>query len=280
MKGILVLKDVLNYIETHMEEDLTLEELATLHYISLSHLHRLFSAICMYSLKEYIQKRRLTCAALELIDSEWTVLDIACKYGYESYEGFSRAFKKFYNASPNQFRKKKQRIELFPRLEIQSIKYDKEEIYMISIVNINEEVLEKGLQGMKDQYLICADIDQFVSYNEKYGYDGGDLVLAEAAKRIENALTQGMKSYRIGADEFIIITETANKEEVELVAKRIVQAAELPVIIKGETVYFNMSLGIVKAHHNMTDESNLVKQAQDAMLLAKEAGRNCYKLIG
>lgn len=49
MKGIKLLKEVLDYIEEHLNEGLTLEELAELHYISLSHLHKMFSAMCSYS---------------------------------------------------------------------------------------------------------------------------------------------------------------------------------------------------------------------------------------
>lgn len=278
MKGIQILKEVLSYIEEHLDKSLTLEALAELHYISLSHLHRIFSTLSQYSLKEYINKRRLTKASVDLIESEDTIINIAFKYGYDSYEGFSRAFKRVYNDTPSKFRKKGVRIELFPALEIDFISNDKGVIYMISVTRINEEVLAKDLEGVKEQYIICADIDQFAAFNEKYGYEGGDIVLAEAAKRLERHLKDDMKLYRIGGDEFIIQTEQKDKVMIEQIAKAIIQDSQLPITIKGEDVYFKMSLGIVKTQHNSKEEASVLAQAQEVMLLAKREGRNCYHI--
>lgn len=92
-------------IEDSLTEHLTIDDLARSSFISKSHFQRLFYDITGEPVMEYVKKRRLALAALELISSSSRIIDIAVKYGYGSNEAFSRAFKLCYCVSPSEYRK-------------------------------------------------------------------------------------------------------------------------------------------------------------------------------
>lgn len=94
-----------DYIELYITEELNLETVAKEAYCSLFHFHRVFQAVVGDTVKEYIRKRRLSLAGRELAASNAKVLDVALKYGYESPEAFTKAFKKFHNSTPHMCRK-------------------------------------------------------------------------------------------------------------------------------------------------------------------------------
>lgn len=272
MNNFALLQELLSYIEDHIEDEMTVETLAQEHYLSVSYLHKLFTSIVNYSPKEYIIKRRLTRAAEDLLMTTMRITDVAIKYNYQSYEGFSRAFKKFYSVSPKQFRKQNTWIMLFPKLEIEIVNYSKGEIVM-ALDKSQSDSFKKG------NYILSLDIDNFTSYNTNYGYAGGDIIIAEAANRINRHLREDMQSQRVGGDEFIIITNTEDTKLIETVAQEIIEEARTPVEVKGQSVHFNMSIGIVRVIENQENEQVVIEQARDAMVQAKQQGRNCYKLI-
>jgi AraC family transcriptional regulator len=97
----------LDYIEENLQEQITLEELAEIACFSPFHYHRVFQAMVGESVMEYVRKRRLTHAAKRLFYSDEKVIDIAIDVGFQYQESFNRAFKKYYHASPKQYRSAK-----------------------------------------------------------------------------------------------------------------------------------------------------------------------------
>jgi SAM-dependent methyltransferase len=77
---------------------------------------RTFSIFMNMSIYEYIRRRRMTLAAIELQKNSIRVIDVALKYGYESPESFTRAFKEIHGISPSAARKKGVQLNLFPRI--------------------------------------------------------------------------------------------------------------------------------------------------------------------
>ncbi|QDP42172.1 AraC family transcriptional regulator [Radiobacillus deserti] len=125
------INNVLDYIEEHLDEELDYKTLAQLAYSSEYHFSRIFSSITGVPLSEYIRRRRLTRAAFELQNGS-RVTDVALKYGYDSVDAFTRAFKLTHGITPSIAKKGGISLKAFPKLSLQlSIKGDTEMEYRI-----------------------------------------------------------------------------------------------------------------------------------------------------
>ena len=100
MEWVNCLKEVINYIEDHINEDIKINDIARHIAVSSFYLQRSFQIATGYSLGEYVRNRKLYLAAMELSTSDIKVIDVAYKYGYETPEAFTKAFKRFHNVSP------------------------------------------------------------------------------------------------------------------------------------------------------------------------------------
>ncbi|MCL6459820.1 MAG: helix-turn-helix domain-containing protein [Gorillibacterium sp.] len=103
MNWVEKIQEAIEYIETNLIEDITVESIGEIIHYAPSSFQNLFSAITGYSVMEYVRFRRLSCAADDLASSKLTVTDIAFKYGYETVEAFSKAFKRLFGCSPSRF---------------------------------------------------------------------------------------------------------------------------------------------------------------------------------
>ena len=99
------IKKALNYIENNLLEDINLSAIAKEAGYSLYHFHRIFKGIVGDSMKDYVRKRRFTEAAKELVYTNKSIVEIGIKYGYESREGFSRAFEEVYGRNASEVRR-------------------------------------------------------------------------------------------------------------------------------------------------------------------------------
>lgn len=92
MEWIQSMNAAVNYIEEHILEDPDLNELGKLAGCSAHHFQRIFTYVGGITLTEYIRKRRMSLAAVDLKDENVKVIDVATKYGYDSPTAFNRAF--------------------------------------------------------------------------------------------------------------------------------------------------------------------------------------------
>ncbi|GKX63953.1 helix-turn-helix domain-containing protein [Pragia fontium] len=99
-----IIKELVNWIEGHLEEPLTVKRVATKSGYSQWHLQRLFKDTTGDSLAYYIRKKRLQNAASELKQSKRTIADIAYQYQFDSQQSFTRAFKKMFSTTPSDYR--------------------------------------------------------------------------------------------------------------------------------------------------------------------------------
>lgn len=113
-----VFEESLLYIEDHLHGALSVQDVARHIFVSNFYFQRMFSAITGINVGEYIRKRRLSLAAEELMIDDSKVIDVAMKYGYQTPESFTRAFKKFHGVNPHEVKTTQEKIKLFPRLEI------------------------------------------------------------------------------------------------------------------------------------------------------------------
>lgn len=98
---------VVDFIGKHLDEDLGVDELATIACFSKYHFHRLFTVYTGLPLMRYIKWLKIKRAAHQLIQhKEETIINIALDAGFESHESFARAFKQICGQSPSEFRRK------------------------------------------------------------------------------------------------------------------------------------------------------------------------------
>ncbi len=112
---VIELNKILEYIEEHIQYELTLTELSEKFHYSESYLSRMFNQYVGYSLKEYVNKRRLTRIAINLRNSDKSVEYLAHTYGYSSQKYLSNLFKKEFNISPSKYKKTNSFIHITPR---------------------------------------------------------------------------------------------------------------------------------------------------------------------
>lgn len=98
------LLSTLLYIQTHLEQDLSLEVLAERVGFSAFHFHRIFREIIGEAVKEYIRRLRIERGAYRLKISEQTILQIALEAGFKTHESFTRAFERQFGMTPSEFR--------------------------------------------------------------------------------------------------------------------------------------------------------------------------------
>lgn len=123
----------MEYIETHLADEISYDHAAQIACCSTYHFQRMFSYITGVPLSEYIRRRRLTLAAFELQAGDCKVIDAALKYGYKSPEAFSRAFKKLHGAMPVSARDIGVSLKAYPRMTFHiTIKGDLEMKYRIT----------------------------------------------------------------------------------------------------------------------------------------------------
>ncbi|MCL2446338.1 MAG: AraC family transcriptional regulator [Oscillospiraceae bacterium] len=111
----------IDYIELHLTDEIDYEQVAKQAYCSSYHFQRVFSILCGFTLGEYIRKRRLTLAGVELQSGNGKVIDVALKYGYENPDSFARAFASFHGIKPSTVRGGTVVLKSFSRLHLKFI---------------------------------------------------------------------------------------------------------------------------------------------------------------
>jgi AraC family transcriptional regulator len=126
------LNGAIRYIEDHIMDEIDFETAARHVCCSVYQFQRMFSFIAGIPLSEYIRRRRLTLAGLELKASDVKVIDLAIKYGYDSPVSFARAFHKLHGVNPSSARESSVPLKAYPPISIHiSIKGDAEMNYRI-----------------------------------------------------------------------------------------------------------------------------------------------------
>ncbi|MCT4543396.1 MAG: AraC family transcriptional regulator [Vallitalea sp.] len=119
MNWVKALTESIDYIEDNLTESLKIEKVAGIAMSSPYHYQRMFYILTGFTVQEYIRNRRLSMAAVDIATTNIKVIDLALKYGYESSEAFSRAFKKMHGANPTKVKKNGAIVKTFPKLVIQ-----------------------------------------------------------------------------------------------------------------------------------------------------------------
>ena len=114
MEWIERLNKSINYIEEHITEEISYDELAQIACCSTYHFQRMFTYIAGVSLSEYIRRRKMSLAAVDLQGSNEKIIDISLKYGYSSPTAFNRAFQSIHGVAPSALKNEGVSIKSFP----------------------------------------------------------------------------------------------------------------------------------------------------------------------
>jgi len=104
MEWLTSIRTAIDYMEEHLTDDISAQDVADRVYLSPFFLQKGFSLMTGYGIGEYIRNRRLYQAARDLKETDDKVIDIAFRYGYETPESFTKAFSRFHGATPSQVR--------------------------------------------------------------------------------------------------------------------------------------------------------------------------------
>lgn len=133
--------------------------------------------------------------------------------------------------------------------------------------------------------LLLLDIDDYQRVNRALGYDAGDEMLRDTARRLLNTATQGERIVRVASDEFAILlpaaaTRTDASAAAEALARRLLTAIQQPYVFNGQQVHLAASIGIAlypdvrHANDTAARDTHLLRWADHALLQAKAAGGN------
>lgn len=137
--------------------------------------------------------------------------------------------------------------------------------------------LDQALTRGEPLSFFFLDLDGFKQVNDTLGHDIGDILLQQVAQRLLAQLNEAVMLARLGGDEFVLyFTPNALPFTDTALAQQLIDTLQQPFEILGNTLQIGTSLGIARYPQDATDRKTLMKAADDAMYLAKRAGKGRF----
>ena len=128
--------------------------------------------------------------------------------------------------------------------------------------------------------VLFIDLDRFKLINDSLGHAAGDMLLVEVASRLRGCVRESDVVARLGGDEFVVILgDSSDRDEIAAVARKILTALLPPVLLAGHECRTTGSIGIAIYPDDGSDSQTLTKNADIAMYLAKEEGKNDFRFF-
>ena len=269
MSHLELLTKALEYMEQHITEDIHTDDIARACYCSRSSLEKIFRYVNHISVHEYIIRRRMTLAGRALVDNpSLSVLDVAVMFGYSSNEAFTRVFRRVWNELPSAHRNARA-PDLYPRLANPletgdyRMKFDASELYDI-------------FKSRTDCWFVCADIVGLIPINE-ISREAGDLAILEALSRLERVAGPSDLVFRIGGDEFVILTDSPSEDNAASLLRRMLEFNGQPVNYNGQEIPLSLYACIVKPDGSFKRYDDLFTGLIDAIMNAKRSYEEMQK---
>jgi diguanylate cyclase len=140
-----------------------------------------------------------------------------------------------------------------------------------------ERVLGRQVSG-RFLALYLIDLDGFKQVNDQFGHDAGDEVLVAVAQRLQGQLRSQDLVARLGGDEFVVvIADLPSEDEAHRLGQKLVDAFDLPLAVDGGARTIGLTVGYAMAPSDGRDAVGLLKAADAAMYLGKQAGKRCVR---
>lgn len=141
-----------------------------------------------------------------------------------------------------------------------------------------EKVIGEAQRRHSSVAVFFVDLDGFKQINDKLGHAAGDVVLKTVATRFGTVLRNADLIARFGGDEFaVVVSESASHEHLASLAQRLVDALAPPMAAEVAAYPVGASIGIAVYPQHGADVATLIKAADGAMYIAKQAGKGCFQ---
>lgn len=143
-----------------------------------------------------------------------------------------------------------------------------------------QETINQSMQDNTNFAVLFIDLDHFKDINDNLGHHAGDELLSQVAQRLNNCVRDRDIVARLGGDEFtIILTKIKEKEHIEKVCSKIIEEIQKPFIINNHPCNIGSSIGVTYFPEDTTKLEEILQNADKAMYVAKESGRNCFNFF-
>ena len=143
-----------------------------------------------------------------------------------------------------------------------------------------QQAMAHCVRRNKSLAVAFLDLDGFKDINDRYGHAAGDEFLVAIAKRLRSALRDGDTLARIGGDEFVaVMTDLTAEQDCEPLLLRLLQVAAEPLLVNGQSLQVSASIGVTIYPQDGSSSEQLIRHADQAMYLAKQAGKNRFHLF-
>jgi len=143
-----------------------------------------------------------------------------------------------------------------------------------------EQAIARCARGTQSLAVCQFDLDDFRQINERHGHAAGDALLRALAGNLAAVLRAGDTLAHLGGDSFaLLLTDIDSPEDCSTILARMQAAIATPMALAGATLRATASIGVSLYPDDNVDGDTLLRHADQAMFLAKEAGKNCYHLF-
>ncbi|WP_062059051.1 EAL domain-containing protein [Cellvibrio sp. OA-2007] len=143
-----------------------------------------------------------------------------------------------------------------------------------------KQAIARCHRNEKSLAVVYLDLDGFKAVNDQHGHDMGDQLLVNIAHRLKEVLREGDTLARIGGDEFIaIMADLEGPNDHRTVLNRLLDVAAEPILLEQQLLRVSASIGATIYPQDNADADQLLRHADQAMYIAKQAGKNCYHLF-
>lgn len=140
-----------------------------------------------------------------------------------------------------------------------------------------EQEIRKAQREKIHTALLYIDLDHFKEVNDTLGHDHGDALLIEASSRIKACVRDSDTVSRLGGDEFtVILANLPNVSDVGSIAQNIIDRLTRPFLLMSQESFISASIGIALYPDDAKNLNDLIKNADQAMYVAKNNGRSCF----
>lgn len=141
-----------------------------------------------------------------------------------------------------------------------------------------EQAIHKAHREERKVAVLFVDLDRFKNINDSLGHLVGDKVISAVSARFAESLREGDTIARLGGDEFVVVLGGVEREEdIALVAGKLLNSIEQPIAANMVELYASASIGIAIFPIDGKNQTELLKNADAAMYLAKQEGGNTFR---